>query len=147
MHTGRHRGFAFVEMASQDEAEAVIASLNGRTVEGGTLMIGMAREREPGGGGTGRTEYGGVAGEARDYGTCDFELGGGPKKAEPRPAIRGNIARIWFYMSETYNVPLSTEKRQMLEEWVEADPVGEWERIRDTRIEQVQGNRNPHVRP
>jgi len=59
VHTGRHRGFAFVEMASQDEAEAVIASLNGRTVEGGTLMIGMAREREPrrgdpGGGGFGR---------------------------------------------------------------------------------------------
>ncbi len=92
-------------------------------------------------------EYGEVAGEPRAYGTCDFEVGGDPKKAEPRPAIRGNIARIWFYMSETYNVPLSTEKRQMLEEWAEADPVGEWERIRDTRIEQVQGNRNPHVKP
>ncbi len=92
-------------------------------------------------------EYGEVNGEPRDFGVCDFEVGGSPKKAEPHPAIRGNIARIWKYMAETYNVPMSTAKQQMLDQWSQADPVGEWELLRDARIEQIQGNRNPHVRP
>ena len=52
--TGRPRGFAFVEMASADEAQAVISALNGRDVGGRTLTVSMAREREPRGGGPDR---------------------------------------------------------------------------------------------
>jgi deoxyribonuclease-1 len=89
--------------------------------------------------------YGDVAGEPRNYGVCDFEVGGSPKKAEPRPAIQGNIARIWLYMADTYNVPLTTKRRKMFEAWSKADPPGEWEQIRDKRIELIQGNRNPFV--
>ena len=43
--TGRARGFAFVEMATEIEAEAAIAALDGREVGGRTLRVNAARER------------------------------------------------------------------------------------------------------
>lgn len=53
--TGRSRGFGFVEMANSDEAQAAIASLNGKQVGGRALTVNEARPREPrsnrGGGG------------------------------------------------------------------------------------------------
>jgi len=53
--TGQPRGFAFVDMASSEDAQAVITALNGRDVGGRTLTVSMAREREPRrGGGAGR---------------------------------------------------------------------------------------------
>jgi RNA recognition motif-containing protein len=51
--TGRSRGFGFVEMATPEEAQAVIAALNGRDFRGRPLTVSMAREREPRGGGRG----------------------------------------------------------------------------------------------
>jgi cold-inducible RNA-binding protein len=57
--TGRARGFAFVEMGSAQEAEAAIAALDGKTVDGRQLQVNVARPREDrgngGGGGGGRT--------------------------------------------------------------------------------------------
>jgi cold-inducible RNA-binding protein len=51
--TGRPRGFAFVEMASQADAQAAISSLNGRELGGRALTVNEARERAPRGGGFG----------------------------------------------------------------------------------------------
>ncbi len=56
--TGRPRGFAFVNMATQEGAEAAINSLNGTEVGGRALTVNMAREQQPRGGG-GRGGYGG----------------------------------------------------------------------------------------
>jgi len=44
--TGRSRGFGFVEMPNQGEAEAAIAKLNGKDVGGRALRINEARPRE-----------------------------------------------------------------------------------------------------
>lgn len=44
--TGRSRGFAFVEMPNQNEAEAAIAQLNGKDLGGRPLRINEARPRE-----------------------------------------------------------------------------------------------------
>ena len=44
--TGRSRGFGFVEMPNQSEAEAAIAELNGKDVGGRALRINEARPRE-----------------------------------------------------------------------------------------------------
>jgi RNA recognition motif-containing protein len=44
--TGRSRGFGFVEMPNQSEAEAAIAQLNGKDVGGRPLRINEARPRE-----------------------------------------------------------------------------------------------------
>jgi RNA recognition motif-containing protein len=60
--TGRPRGFAFVDMATQEEAQAAISSLNGTEVGGRTLTVSMARERQPRGGGPGRGGFGGGRG-------------------------------------------------------------------------------------
>ena len=43
--TGRSRGFGFVEMASADEANDAIRSLNGRNVDGRDLKVNQAKER------------------------------------------------------------------------------------------------------
>ena len=55
--TGRSRGFAFVEMSTEGEAETAIEALNGTDLEGRTLTVNRARAREPrpGGGGGGRS--------------------------------------------------------------------------------------------
>jgi RNA recognition motif-containing protein len=57
--TGRSKGFGFVEMANDDEAQAAIAALNGQQHDGRTLTVNEAKPREDRGGGGG---YGGGGG-------------------------------------------------------------------------------------
>lgn len=60
--TGRSKGFGFVEMASDQEAQAAIDALNGTQIDGRTITVNEARPREDrggGGGGGGRGGYGG----------------------------------------------------------------------------------------
>jgi RNA recognition motif-containing protein len=45
-HTGRSKGFAFVEMANDDEAKKAIEELNGKDVDGRALSVSVARPRE-----------------------------------------------------------------------------------------------------
>jgi RNA recognition motif-containing protein len=52
--TGRPRGFAFVEMADTEAANAAIAALDGQNVDGRTLRVNEAKPREPRSGGGGR---------------------------------------------------------------------------------------------
>src|SRR5579871_1175125 len=70
--TGRSRGFAFIEMGSQAEADAAIAQFHGKEFQGRALTVNEARPREdrpPGGGGG----YGGPRGGGRG----DDRRGGG----------------------------------------------------------------------
>src|ERR1700726_276815 len=74
--TGKSRGFAFVTMGSEQDAQNAIAKINGQTVEGRTLTVNEARPREPrppGGGGGGRGYGGGGGG----YGGGGGGYGGG----------------------------------------------------------------------
>ncbi len=57
--TGRSRGFGFVEMSSQEEAQAAIDKLNGTDLEGRSLTVNEAKPREPRAGGGGRKPGGG----------------------------------------------------------------------------------------
>src|SRR5438874_3081706 len=58
--TGRSKGFGFVEMGSDQEAQAAINALNGKEVEGRALTVNEARPKtEGGGGGGGRGGRGG----------------------------------------------------------------------------------------
>jgi RNA recognition motif-containing protein len=57
--TGRPRGFAFVEMASDAEASAAMKNLDGRDFMGRPLKVNEAQERSGGGGGGGRGGGGG----------------------------------------------------------------------------------------
>ena len=52
--TGRSRGFAFVEMSTQDEANSAIEQFNGKEVGGRALKVNEAKPRENRNGGGGR---------------------------------------------------------------------------------------------
>jgi deoxyribonuclease-1 len=89
------------------------------------------------------TPYGEVSGEAREYGDCDFEVGGGA--AEPAPGVRGDVARAWLYMEATYGIPIDSGHRAMLEKWSREDPPDSWEKTRSERIRKIQGRGNPFI--
>ena len=70
--SGRPRGFAFVTMGSEEEAQRAIEALNGKELDGRALTVNVARPREerpPGGGGS--------RGPRRDYGGGGGGGGGG----------------------------------------------------------------------
>jgi RNA recognition motif-containing protein len=76
--TGKSRGFAFVTMGSEADAQKAITDFNGKTVEGRPLTVNEARPREArpggGGGGGGGRGYGGGGG---GYGGGGYGGGGG----------------------------------------------------------------------
>ena len=80
--TGRSKGFGFVEMGSDQEAQAAISALNGKEVEGRALTVNEARPkteggRGGGGGGGGRGGYGGGGGGGGGRGGYGGGGGGG----------------------------------------------------------------------
>jgi len=77
--TGRSRGFAFVTMSTDEEAQAAIDGLNGKELDGRRINVNVARPKEDrppgggfrgggGGGGGGRRDYGGGGGGGRREG-------------------------------------------------------------------------------
>ena len=60
--TGRSRGFAFVEMATKEEAASAIDQFNGKEVGGRALKVNEAKPRESRGGGGGGRGFGGNRG-------------------------------------------------------------------------------------
>ena len=69
--TGRSKGFGFVEMSNDAEAQAAISGVNGKEHDGRTLTVNEARPKEErrggGGGGGGGRGYGGGGGGGRRY--------------------------------------------------------------------------------
>ncbi len=76
--TGRPRGFAFVEMGSDEEATGAISSLSGRDIQGRPINVSEARARAPrSGGGGGGGGYGGGGGGGYGGGGGGGGYGGG----------------------------------------------------------------------
>ncbi len=87
--TGQSRGFAFVEMSNNAEADKAMAALNGADMGGRTLTVNEARPREPrqgggGFGGGGGNRFGGGGGGGRPGGGGSGGGGGGNRRREPR---------------------------------------------------------------
>ena len=76
--TGRSRGFAFLEMETDDQGAAAMQAMNGALLDGRSIAVREAVERQPGGGGGGFG--GGGGGGGRD--------GGGFRPRGPRPRQR-----------------------------------------------------------
>ena len=72
--TGRSRGFAFLEMETDDQGAAAMQAMNGALLDGRSIAVREAVERQPGGGGGG---FGGGGG------------GGGFRPRGPRPPYGG----------------------------------------------------------
>jgi RNA recognition motif-containing protein len=66
--TGRSKGFGFVEMGSDQEAQAAIAGMNGKQMGGRSLTVNEARPKEDRGGGGGRSSGGYGGGGRGGYG-------------------------------------------------------------------------------
>jgi cold-inducible RNA-binding protein len=75
--TGRSRGFAFLEMETDDQGAAAMQAMNGALLDGRSIAVREAVERQPGGGGG----FGGGGGGGRD--------GGGFRPRGPRPPYGG----------------------------------------------------------
>jgi RNA recognition motif-containing protein len=80
--TGRSKGFGFVEMSTDEEAQKAVAELNGKDLDGRTIVVNEARPMEPrdnssrGGFGGGRPT-GGFSGGSRGGFNRDSNRGGG----------------------------------------------------------------------
>ena len=89
--------------------------------------------------------FGVIEGEERKYGQCNFEVNFKQRVAEPNDQIRGDIARTYFYMSDTYNIRLSKQQKKLFDAWNKLDPVDEWELERTNRITMITGTPNRYV--
>lgn len=105
-------------------------------------------------------------------GNLDFDIGGSAVNNcskckrdsdswEPPDEVKGDIARMLFYMATRYEIGDKVDlelndkvnnganpyhgKISVLLQWNEQDPVSEWERQRNEKIYQIQGNRNPFI--
>ena len=78
--------------------------------------------------------YGADKPKIGQYGNCEFQVDFKNKRAYVRDDIKGDIARIYFYMSKTYNINLSKQERQMMEAWDKQDPISEWEVEKGKRL-------------
>ena len=82
--------------------------------------------------------FGGMA----EYQVC---MGGGITPREPTAVARGNMARAYFYMSFQYRIHIPDALEEKLRTWHFEDPPDKIEEVRNSLIEQIQGNRNPFI--
>ncbi len=89
-----------------------------------------------------------ISGEAREFGTCDFEIES--RKMEPPEEIKPVIASIYYYVQEAYgkqvkvNV-ISGKNEKLLQVWYNK-PMPKWACEWGKRVETVQGNENKFLK-
>ena len=79
------------------------------------------------------------------HGACPVKVDFKQKVFEPAPNVRGDIARIYFYMADKYNLNLSRAQQQLFIAWHKQDPVTAQERELNQRTQQHMGHDNPFV--
>lgn len=95
-------------------------------------------------------DFGEISGEPRNYGKCDFEVDFRRQIVEPKNNIRGDIARIYFYMDAlavkcTGRGFLTEGQKKMYSVWNKSDPPGRWECAKNRIVSRIQGNKNPYL--
>ncbi len=80
-------------------------------------------------------------------GMTEYKFCSGPSEpvVNPRPGVRGDMARAYFYMSRQYKFAIPEDLEDRLRQWHLEDPPDTWEEERNSLIETVQGNRNPFI--
>lgn len=89
--------------------------------------------------------FGEIPGEPRFYGSCDFEIDHNKNIVEPPENIRGDIARIYLYMSWFYGFSLTNEEKEYIKKWNFLDPPSEEEKKLNKLKAMHQGNENPFI--
>lgn len=86
-----------------------------------------------------------LPGVRAQHGACPILIDFKRKLAEPRAEIRGDIARIYFYMADKYTLQLDNAQQQLFLRWHQADPVDDRELQLHQRIAQQMGQPNYFV--
>ena len=89
--------------------------------------------------------FGMLPSTAKQYGTCPTRTDFKQRVTEPRDEVKGQVARVYFYMHDRYNLSMSKQQQQLLMAWHRQYPVSDWERERDRRIARSMGHHNPFV--
>lgn len=71
------------------------------------------------------------------YGNCPMQVDFKARRAYVRDEIKGDIARIYFYMSKTYNIKLSKQERRIMAAWDKQDHINEWEIEKNIRLKSI----------
>lgn len=79
------------------------------------------------------------------YGQCDMKVDFKSKKAQPTASVRGDIARVYFYMATQYGLKLSKQDIQVYTAWHNFDPVDSDEKRIHNLKAKYQGHSNPYV--
>ena len=62
------------------------------------------------------------------------------RRAFIHPSKRGDVARIYFYLTKTYDIPLSKQENKVMNTWSNQDPIDAWEEERFNRILKIKDN-------
>jgi len=89
--------------------------------------------------------FGLVSGERWVEPGCDMEIDNRARRVEPRPAVRGDIARAMLYMADRYDLKLYRKQRELLQRWERSDPPDAAEIERNRRVKSAQGWGNPWI--
>lgn len=89
--------------------------------------------------------FGVLPGSPAQHGACPVKVDFKQRIFEPAPPVRGDIARIYFYMADKYNLNLSRAQQQLFIAWHREDPVTPQEIELNQRIQQYMGHDNPFV--
>ncbi|GMG88423.1 hypothetical protein MNKW57_27440 [Biformimicrobium ophioploci] len=89
--------------------------------------------------------FGELGGMPSQYGAVPVLIDFKRRVVQPPANVKGNIARTYFYMSETYGLNLSSSQEKLFAAWDRLDPVDSWECKRNQLIAGVQGNENLFV--
>ncbi|RTR06310.1 endonuclease [Halomonas nitroreducens] len=91
--------------------------------------------------------YGMLTGsDAYQYGQCQAQVSFEVDAFQPPAYVRGDIARTYWYMRDTYGIRISRQQQQLFNAWPNQDPVDRWERERNRWITAIQSNSNPYVK-
>ena len=89
--------------------------------------------------------FGMLPGTTYRHGQCDFKVEFSERVVEPRDQVKGQIARVWFYMHDHCDLRMSNQQRQLLMAWDRQFQPNSWEQERDRRISRIMGHPNPFV--
>ena len=89
--------------------------------------------------------FGLIRGEQHYYRECDFEVDFRARRVEPRPEVRGRIARAMLYMADEYDLDIYRKQRRLLEKWHRQYPADAEEKHHNAAVARIQGKPNPYI--
>ncbi|GEM_PF-1481397 len=81
--------------------------------------------------------YGANKPKIGQYGECNFQVDFDADRAYVRDEVKGDIARAYFHMSKQYDIQLSDQEKKMMKAWDKLDPIDEWEKKKNERIDSI----------